>query len=181
MKLDMSESVELPEGISATMQDNVITIKGPKGEIMRRMNSTRLNVNIEDKKITISITKGTKRDKTIMYTLVAHLTNMVKGVQKPWTYALKVCASHFPMSVAVSGSEFTVKNLFGEKVPRKMKIKEGVTVKVSGQNITVECIDIELAGQTAGAIEGLTRISGRDKRVFQDGIYITEKCGVKIE
>ena len=37
-------------------------------------------------------------------------------------------------------------------------------------------IDKEGVGQFSGHLEAITRISGYDKRVFQDGIYITEKA-----
>jgi large subunit ribosomal protein L6 len=79
------------------------------------------------------------------------------------------------MNVSVSGDTFAIKNFLGEKVPRTLKIKEGVTVKVEGTDVTVESTDIEKAGQVAADIEQLTRITNRDIRIFQDGIYIVEK------
>ena len=85
------------------------------------------------------------------------------------------------MNVSLSGKTFTIKNLFGEKVPRVMTVRDGVTVKVTGQDITVESVDLELAGNTASDIEQLARISHFDRRVFQDGIHMVEKCGVKVE
>jgi large subunit ribosomal protein L6 len=181
MKLDMTDSVELPTGVSAHVHGHVISIKGPKGELKRKWDNLHVKVAVEGTAITLKADKGTKREKTSINTLSAHLRNAIKGVQQPWVYKLKILSSHFPMNVSVSGKDFTIKNLFGEKVPRTMKLKDNVTVKVAGQEVTVESIDLELAGQTAGDIEQLSRITHVDRRVFQDGIHMIEKCGVKVE
>ena len=107
----------------------------------------------------------------------AHIKNMIKGVSEGFVYTLKICSSHFPMSVSVSGNKLEVKNYLGEKVPRVLNLVENVKVTINGEEVVVESSDKELAGQTAANIELLTRRSGFDRRVFQDGIYITEKAG----
>ena len=58
-----------------------------------------------------------------------------------------------------------------------LKFDETVKISVNGEEILVESNNKELAGQTAANIELLTRRTGFDRRVFQDGIYITEKAG----
>jgi large subunit ribosomal protein L6 len=181
MKLDMNDSIELPAGVTATVANFLITVKGPKGEVKRKMVAPSVKIAVEGTKMTLVASKGTKREKTALNTMAAHIRNMVKGVQQPWVYKLKACSSHFPMNISSTGKDFTIKNLFGEKVPRTMKLKENVTVKIAGQDITVESCDLELAGNTASDIEQLARICHVDRRVFQDGIHMVEKCGVKVE
>ena len=105
---------------------------------------------------------------------------MIKGVQQPYTYRLKICSGHFPMNVSISGDQFIVKNFLGEKSPRTLKLKKGATVKVEGDQILVESCSKELAGQQASDIELLTAKRNRDLRVFQDGIYMIEKAGEKV-
>lgn len=85
------------------------------------------------------------------------------------------------MTVAVSKNELVVKNFLGEKVPRIIKLKENVTVKIEGEHIKIESPDKELAGQCAADIEKLTRRPGFDTRIFQDGIYIINKAGKDIK
>ena len=62
-----------------------------------------------------------------------------------------------------------------------MKIKEGVKVAVEGDKVKVEGTDKELVGQTAANIETLTKIKGRDRRIFQDGIFIINKGGKELK
>jgi large subunit ribosomal protein L6 len=180
MKQDLEEVLEIPDGVQVDINEG-ITVKGPKGELKRRFRYPGISITLEGKGLKLIAKKATKREKKLVYTYKAHLVNMMQGVQEPWVYKLKICASHFPMNVGVSGKEFIVKNFLGEKVPRKMVIKEGVTVKVDGKDVIVESIDKELAGNTASEIELLTVVRGRDLRVFQDGIYITEKAGKPIK
>ncbi|MBW3001793.1 50S ribosomal protein L6 [Candidatus Woesearchaeota archaeon] len=180
MKQDFDEVIEIPDGIQVTA-DKEVVVMGPKGELKRSFIYPGIYIKVEGKEIKITSKNATKREKKLIFTYKAHLANMLQGVQEPWVYKLKVCASHFPMNVSVSGKEFIVKNFLGEKVPRKILIKEGVTVKVDGKDVLVESIDKELAGNTASEIELLTVVRGRDLRVFQDGIYITEKAGKPIK
>jgi large subunit ribosomal protein L6 len=79
------------------------------------------------------------------------------------------------MNVSVAGSELIIKNFYGEKVPRRSRIVQGVTVKVEGDVVKVEGCDIEKVGQTAANMEKATRITNRDRRIFQDGLWITSK------
>ena len=102
---------------------------------------------------------------------------MVKGVTDGFTYTLKALYSHFPMTLAVKGNEFVVNNYFGERVPRSSAILNGVNVKVQNKTeVIVSGIDKEAVGQTAANIERSTTVKKRDRRVFQDGIYLIEKA-----
>ena len=105
------------------------------------------------------------------------MNNMVKGVTEGFTYTLKALYSHFPMTLAVKGNELVVNNYFGERVPRSAKILNGVEVKIQNKTeVIVSGIDKEAVGQTAANIERSTTVKKRDRRVFQDGIYLIEKA-----
>ncbi|MBD3313913.1 50S ribosomal protein L6 [Candidatus Woesearchaeota archaeon] len=182
MKIEeLAIEIELPEGVTAEIAGHAIKVKGPKGETERKLASSKVSIENNDNKIIIKSKNATKREKTTTGTFKAHIQNMITGVTEGHTYRLKICSGHFPMNVAVSGNELSVSNFLGEKIARKLNIKEGAQVKVEGDDVIVESISKETAGQTAADIETLTRIKGRDKRIFQDGIYITEKDGKSIE
>lgn len=180
MKLEIHDETELPGGVTASYANGKLTVKGPKGEVVKRLEDPRLSIKVDGSKVVIGCPVATKREKRMANTFSAHLGNMIAGVQTPYRYVLKVCSGHFPMNVSISGEQFIVKNFLGEKSPRTLKLKKGVSVKVEGDKVVVESCDKDLAGQMASDIELLTAKSNRDLRVFQDGIYMIEKANVSL-
>ncbi len=169
--------IELPESCQIEIVGRIIKVTGLKGTVEKDVKNKLLKNEIKDKEVIFYAEKSTKNHKKIILTFVAHLKNMIKGATEGHVYKLKVCSGHFPMTAAVKGDIFELKNFIGEAKPRKLKIKPDVTVKVNGAEIVVEGIDKEKTGQMAASIENLTKRPGFDKRIFQDGIYITNKDG----
>ena len=176
MKDDLKREIELKPGVTAQLEGNLLKIKGPKGEASRTFVHPKIAVSLEGNKIVLFAPKSTKREKTMMGSFESHIVNLVKGVQELYVYKLKICSGHFPMNVSVTGNEVVIKNFLGEAVPRKVGIMKGAEVKVNGEEIVVSSVDIEVAGQTAAKIESACKITNRDRRIFQDGCYITQKA-----
>lgn len=173
------EVVDLPSGVSTHITESGFTIKGKNGQSTRAVSNPRMQIAQEGQKL-IFAAKGSKREKKVLMSLAAHARNMAKGVTEGHMYKLKICSGHFPMNVTVSGTALSIKNFLGEKFPRTLALRNGVKVEVNGQEIVVTSHDIELAGQTAADIEKLTKITKRDRRIFQDGIFITMKDGEEL-
>jgi large subunit ribosomal protein L6 len=179
-KLNIKDKVIVPEGVKVTIEGITIKVDGKEGKLERRMGHPMIKMLPNENEVTFSLKNGTKREKMMLKTFKAHLKNMIIGVSEKYTYRLKICSGHFPMSVSKESDRLIVKNFLGEKVPRVAKIIEGVDVEIKGQDITVTCNDKEKAGQTAANIEKSTRLTNKDRRRFQDGIFMTEKAGVDI-
>ena len=178
MKSDLSAQIDAPTGITITSPGpNEIQVKGPSGEVRRRFFDPKINIHAKGNCATLQAPNSTRKEKARLNSYIAHIQNMLTGVVRPHEYRLKICSGHFPMNVTASGGFLSVKNFLGEKIARTCPIPTEVQVKVEGDKISVTCPDLELAGQTASSIEQLMRITNRDKRVFQDGIYITKKPG----
>jgi len=181
MKIDkLEDKIKIPSGVTVDVSDGCVKAKGPKGEVSRPLLSKKVTLEVAGDVVTVRTVDATKREKTILYSLSAHLKNMIKGVTEGHVYKLKICSGHFPMNISVKGSQFEIKNFIGEAVPRRMLILQGADVKMEGDIITVTGIDKEIVAQTAASIESLTRRPGFDNRIFQDGIYITEKDGKRL-
>jgi large subunit ribosomal protein L6 len=102
---------------------------------------------------------------------------MLVGATKGFEYKMKIVYAHFPIKTAIKGDTFVIENFLGEKFPRKTKILGVTKVQVKGDQVVLNGPNVEDVGQTAANIEKATKIKGFDPRVFQDGIYITEKPG----
>lgn len=177
MKSTITEEVQIPEGVTASYSENVLTVQGKAGSAQRELVQPRIQISVKDGIIHLVANDATQREKRHLFTMRSHVKNLLRGAQEGHTYKLKICSGHFPMNVSISGEKFTVKNFLGEAVPRVLALKQGATVKLDGEIITVTATSKELAGQQAADIELLTRITNRDRRIFQDGIYIIEKDG----
>ncbi|MFP3217214.1 MULTISPECIES: 50S ribosomal protein L6 [Acidianus] len=172
----VKESLKIPDNVSLTLENGKIKVKGPKGEVEKDISHMRgIEVRLENGELIVEATFANKRTKSLVYTLLRHVQNMITGVTKGYRYYLKIIFTHFPMSVKVVGNEVQITNLIGEKNIRRAKILPGVKVTVKGEDIIVEGIDLEKVAQTAANIERASKISGFDRRVFGDGIYIYKK------
>lgn len=172
----IEENIAIPEGVTVSLDGNVLKVTGPKGELSRSFNHPRVNVVVDEEEVHVSSEYPRIRDKAMVGTYAAHIKNMVKGVTQGFTYGLKIVFSHFPMKVSVNAQEkrVEVSNYMGGHAIRMAKIVgDDTKVKIQGSDVTVTGINIEDVGQTAANIERSTMRGGFDKRVFEDGIYIT--------
>ena len=167
--------MEIPEGVEVKVENKLVIVKGPKGELKREFISPKVSIKTEGNQIILSTPLATKKEKRTMGTYKSHINNMLKGAKNSYIYKLKVCSSHFPMNVSIDGNKVIIKNYVGEKVPRKAKILEGVNVKIQGNDITVEGLDLEKVGQTAANIEESTKRRNFDTKIFADGCWIVSK------
>ncbi len=174
------EEVRVPENVEVTIEGMKVRVKGPKGELVRDFSHARgiiirLDEDEEGKKVVVETYFADRRKKALVGTIAAHIENMITGVTKGFRYWMKIIYSHFPVNVKVEGDKVIIENFLGEKAPRVAKIVGNVTVKVQGNDIIIEGIDVEAVGQTAANIEQATKVKGFDRRVFVDGIYIYKK------
>lgn len=173
----MKESLDLPEGSELTVAGQQLVAKGPLGEVTRMFPSSKLKVAKEGNSITVESKIENAKMKSLVKTFKKHIQNMVNGVQEPFVYKLKAASVHFPMNLAYSGNIFKITNFLGSKKPIEVKMPAGIEVNIQGTEITIISPNIELAGMAATKLEQATRLSNKDRRVFQDGIFMTEKAG----
>lgn len=177
---EIKEEISIPEKINASIDQNVLTIKGEKGSISRKFSHPKIDVTITNNRITVYCKQPMRKQKALVGTFIAHIKNMIKGVTKEFEYRMKTVYSHFPIKTSVEGENFVIQNFLGERSPRKAEITPGVSVDINGDEITVKGIDKEKVGQTVANIERISKVKRRDVRVFQDGIYRVSKGGGRV-
>lgn len=164
--------MELPNGYSLKVKSGKLTVASQKGELEHFYDETLVKVSVEGNEVKVEpIAKERRTVRSAICTTEAHIRNMIKGLEKPYEKKLTLVYAHFPVTVEVKGSQVLIKNFLGEKTPRVAEIAGKTKVIVAGQDITVQGPDKDAVGQTANNIAKATRITNKDIRVFQDGIY----------
>ncbi|MDD1727722.1 MAG: 50S ribosomal protein L6 [Methanospirillum sp.] len=168
-------TVTIPEGVTVSIADFVLKVKGPKGELQRDMWHPAIKIVVENGNVVFTTESQKKQVVAMVGTLASHCKNMCTGVTSGYQYNLKVVYSHFPIQLKIQGEKLEILNFLGEKFPRSARVLPGTSVKLGTDEVSVTGIDKELVGSTASNIEKATRIRDRDPRVFQDGIYIVAR------
>ncbi|HEX2614282.1 MAG TPA: 50S ribosomal protein L6, partial [Nitrososphaera sp.] len=156
-----------------TKEGNVIAVKGKLGTVKKDFTKLPATITVEGNKITIKPYGKRKHDLAVTNTARSIIASMIKGVEKGYTYKLKVIFAHFPISVKVKGKQVHVENFFGERAARVATIiGENTKVNIAGEDVLIQGPSLEDVSQTAANIELSTKIKDKDQRVFLDGLYV---------
>ena len=169
-------TVDIPEGVTASMEGSNFVVSGPKGTLRRGMRYPGIVVTCDGSVFSVSTESSRKKILAMLGTYASHARNMCTGVTSGFEYRMKVVYNHFPIQLKQTTEALEIANFLGEKESRFARIPEGVDVKIAGDEVIVSGTDKEVVGTTAGRIERATKVRHRDPRVFQDGIYIIEKA-----
>ena len=179
INMSLEKSIELDSKVKAEASGNSIKLSGPKGETSRDFSSPsfdkKLKIAVDGSRVVVSSTEDSKKMKTMIGTITAHVKNMQTGVLNGYEYVLRVHYNHFPINVEVKGDKIYIKNFLGEKGARVTSIVKNSKVDVKKDEIVVTSHEKEAAGQTAANIEQTCKVTKRDRRIFQDGIFIVSK------
>lgn len=180
MKSAIKEIVEIPAGIACESKHHDIICKKGSDSVTKTFNKPGLVMKVSGNTIEISNSKANKKDTAVVRSAVAHVKNMFRGLEKHFVYHMEICNVHFPMTVKHEGNKLIINNFLGEKEKRFATIVTGVKLEINGQQLVLSGADVEAVGQSAANIEKATWVTHRDRRVFQDGIFITSKDGEDI-
>jgi large subunit ribosomal protein L6 len=175
MVKEIARQVEIPEGVAITLDGNIVTVKGPKGELSRRLCYPEIEIKNEGSQLIVNTRLDRKHHRAMVGTLASHISNMVAGVTRGYEYKMKVVYSHFPIQLKAASDKLIINNFLGERKSRSAKILPGAKVEIGKDEVMITGIDKERVGQTMANIEQATRVRGFDVRVFQDGIYLVDK------
>ncbi len=152
------QPVNLPKGVAVTLgKDNVVTVKGPKGELKQAIDR---DITVEIKEGVVELTRPTDqiRHRALHGLSRALLANVVKGVTTGYKKELELVGVGFKASN--NGNLLDLSLGFSHniliEIPKEMKV---ATATEKGQNpkIVLEGIDKQLLGQVAAKIRGLRK------------------------
>ena len=145
--------ISIPAGVTVTLKENVVNVKGPKGELSQFVNPAII-VEVADGHVVLkeneeAMLDNLKQRHAFHGLYRALINNMVVGVTNGYEKVLEVNGVGY--RAAKSGNKLTL-NL-GYSHPGEMIEPEGIETVLDGQNkITVKGIDKEKVGQYAAEI-----------------------------
>jgi large subunit ribosomal protein L6 len=167
--------IEIPDGVTLTVDDNRIVVKGAKGELSQNYHRSMVAINLEDKTCTVERKNETKQAKSMhgLYRKLIH--NMVVGVSEGFSKVLLVNGVGYR---AEARGEVVVLNL-GYSNPIEYPIPDGITITVEGNNrIVVSGADRQKVGQVSAEIRGLRPPEPyKGKGIRYENEYVRRKIG----
>src|ERR1700745_2385225 len=167
--------VELPQGVTATIAAEAVTIKGAKGSLSLPL-TPGVSVAQAEKKLQVSFADPDLA-RTRAGATRAHLANMVRGVTKGYEKRLELVGVGFRAQVQGKNLNLTL----GFSHPVNVAIPEGISIETPSQTeIVVKGIDRQKVGQVAAEIRDIRPPEPyKGKGVRYAGEQITLKEGKK--
>lgn len=144
--------IEIPSGVTITVDSDVITVKGAKGELTVP-HLSNVTVKEDEGKLTVARKDDERIAKAQHGLQRSLLNNAVEGVTKGFEKKLEVNGVGF----RVSGGGQEIEMQLGFSHPVKYKAPEGVQLTVNKMEITVGGIDKQQVGQVAAEIRSLKK------------------------
>lgn len=141
--------VEIPSGVTVTLGETSIEVKGPKGQISTAQNQ-HVDVRQEDGKLLFTPRNQSKPARAAHGLMRALCANMVHGVSQGFERKLEVNGVGY--RAEVKGDALNLQ--LGYSHPIEYKLPAGVSAKVEKNIITLSGIDKQLLGQTASEVRG---------------------------
>jgi large subunit ribosomal protein L6 len=141
------EPVTIPEKVEVEIKRNLVTVKGPQGELNLKLPHF-IEVEKKDNQLKVIRKRDDDRAMAMHGTIRAHLANMVKGVVEPWTKELEVKGTGFKVSPSADGVVFEL----GFSHPVEVECPEGIDFQVDGNKLTISGPDIVQVGNLAAKI-----------------------------
>ena len=165
--------VSIPAGVKISVNDNVVTVEGPKGKLSQKFDNVDIKVNGSDVEIT---RKDDTRVAKAAHGLYRNLIkNMVAGVSAGFTKSLIINGVGYRAEVQ---GKTIVMNL-GYSTDFIALIPEGLTVTADAQGkVTITGVDKQLVGQFAAEIRSLRKPEPyKGKGIRYENEYIRRKVG----
>ncbi|WP_394747218.1 50S ribosomal protein L6 [Spongiimicrobium salis] len=148
--------IGIPEGVTVTVEDNVITVKGKLGELTQEFSD--VSVSVEDGNVMLKRPSDSKDHKAKHGLYRALVNNMVQGVSKGWTKELELVGVGYRASNQGQKLDLALgfsHNIVIDVAP-EIKVE---TVSEKGKNpiVKLTSFDKQLVGQVAAKIRGFRK------------------------
>ena len=138
--------ITVPAGVTVELNDNIVTVKGPKGQLTQPMLK---DITMKQEENQITLERKNENAKAMHGTMNALITNMIKGVTDGYAKTLEIIGVGYRFNV--QGQKLVISA--GYSHPVNMDIPAGLTVEANGNTeITIKGIDKVLVGEFAAKV-----------------------------
>ena len=168
--------LNIPEGVTVTNEENVITVKGPKGELSMGLNP-KIEVSIEGNEIKVTRNSEIKFIKSMHGTTNSLIENMIKGVTEGYEKILEINGVGYRF--IMKGSQVEVNAGYSHKILRD--VPSGLTAEVNKDgDLVIKGIDKEAVGKFAAEIRDIRKPEPyKGKGIRYKGEHVRRKEGKK--
>ncbi len=144
--------IAIPEKVTVSITDGLLTVKGPKGELQKEFKPV-VEFNINEKEVTLTPHRDDIETNSLWGTYASHVKNMIKGVVEP--YVVKLILEGIGFKAEVSGTNLNL--ALGFSHPIKLEIPKGITMTSEKGAITITGIDKEQVTQFAASLRAMKK------------------------
>lgn len=144
--------IQIPSGVTITVDSGDVTVKGPKGELTQFI-TPDVTVAVEDGTLTVTRKDDSKTAKSQHGLMRALINNMVVGVTSGFEKKLEVNGVGF----RVGGGGQNLEMSLGFSHPVKYTAPDGINLTVNKMEITVAGHNKQQVGQVAAEIRALKK------------------------
>jgi large subunit ribosomal protein L6 len=143
--------IQIPTGVDVKIEGNLVSVKGPKGELSREINKD-MQVTVESGALRVSRPSDERSHKALHGLTRTLINNMVEGVTKGYTRNLELVGTGY--RAAKSGTKLTLS--VGYSHPVEFEAPAGIDFTVPAPNqIQISGINKEVVGQVAANVRGV--------------------------
>jgi large subunit ribosomal protein L6 len=169
------QPIPIPNGVTVTLLDGVLSVKGPKGELSRSFLSD-IAMTVENNAVTLLPKKTTLFLRALWGTYAAHVKNMLEGVTNGFEKKLVIEGIGF--KAAVQGSDLVLS--LGFSHPVKLPIPKTLKVTVEKSVVSISGANREEVGQFAAFIRSHKKPEPyKGKGIRYDSEVVRRKQGKK--
>lgn len=143
--------IEIPTGVTITLNNNTVIVKGPKGELTRTFNPD-MEIKVEENVVTIARPSDVKEHRALHGTTRAVIANMVEGVSKGFERNLELIGVGY--RAQKQGNKLVLN--VGYSHPVEIEPETGLEIEVpANTKVIVKGTDKERVGALAANIRGV--------------------------
>lgn len=166
--------IEVPNGVEVKLAGNVVTVKGPKGELTRTLHSD-MKVVIEDNVVTVARPSDNKEHRALHGTTRSIINNLVVGVHQGFTKNLELVGVGY--RAQKQGEKIVLSA--GYSHPVEIEPIDSIDIEVpKNTQLIIKGIDKELVGAVASKIRAIRPPEPyKGKGIRYEGEYVRRKEG----